>query len=340
MGVRNSLPMEGVDVILGNDLSGARVWKDDPPSLVSEVGAKQGGNDESVNVSRSKPVCIVAKPVTVPSEDFVVPSEQIVTDTPSRTNLVQHDIDVGDAKPIQQRFYRVPIEKRRRMEKEVDYMVQNGIAEPASSHWASPCLLVPNMFDITYRNRISDIKHPSSLPYCSLFCCSLQNYGHFKATVIRTTMNHGLIKAFLLCSLSWISVSGSESQTVEVQSGDDVTLMCSGMDEIVRVRYWLKVVKGTNIQCVSTMASHISEVTYRDGYSNHKFTMWSNTSTIFLKVRSVELNDSGVYYCGFNKHGRPFLTTIHLKIKGSNESDEDVDRTDSNHTSMILLLFL
>ncbi|XP_060887422.1 uncharacterized protein LOC132958533 [Labrus mixtus] len=145
-------------------------------------------------------------------------------------------------------------------------------------------------------------------------------------------MNQGLIKAFLLCRLSWISVSGSESQTVEVQSGDDVTLMCSGMDTYVSVRYWLKVVKGADIQCVSTMASHISEVTYRDGYSNHKFTMWYNTSTIFLKVRSVELNDSGIYYCGFNKDGRPFLTTIHLKIKGSNEDNEDVDRTDSNHT--------
>uniref|UniRef100_A0A3Q3GKN1 Uncharacterized LOC110005458 n=1 Tax=Labrus bergylta TaxID=56723 RepID=A0A3Q3GKN1_9LABR len=142
------------------------------------------------------------------------------------------------------------------------------------------------------------------------------------------TMNQALIKAFLLCSLSWISVSGSESQTVEVQSGEDVTLMCSGMDKIVRVRYWLKLVKGTDIQCVSTMTSYNSTVTYHDGFSNHTFTMSSNTSTIFLKVRSVELNDSGIYYCGFNKDGRPFLTTIHLKIKGSNETDEDVDRTD------------
>uniref|UniRef100_A0A3Q3E1S5 Ig-like domain-containing protein n=1 Tax=Labrus bergylta TaxID=56723 RepID=A0A3Q3E1S5_9LABR len=120
-----------------------------------------------------------------------------------------------------------------------------------------------------------------------------------------------------LCSLlCWISVSGSESQTVEVQSGEDVTLMCSGMDKHVSVRYWLKLVKGTDIQCVSTMTSYNSEVTYHDGFSNHTFTMSSNTSTIFLKVRSVDLNKSGIYYCGFNKDGHPFLTTIHLKIKG------------------------
>ncbi|XP_029135492.2 uncharacterized protein [Labrus bergylta] len=143
-------------------------------------------------------------------------------------------------------------------------------------------------------------------------------------------MNQALIKAFLLCSLSWISVSSSESQTVEVQSGEDVTLMCSGMDENLKVRYWLKVVKGADIQCVSAMTNPTSTVRYHDGFSNHTFTMSSNTSTIFLKVRSVDLNKSGIYYCGFNKDGHPFLTTIHLKIKGSNEADEDMDRTDSN----------
>ncbi|KAM6960307.1 putative immune-type receptor 11a isoform 1-T1 [Tautogolabrus adspersus] len=133
-------------------------------------------------------------------------------------------------------------------------------------------------------------------------------------------MNQTLIKAFLLCSLSWISVSGSESQTVEVQAGEDVTLMCSGMDKYLKVRYWLKLVKGTDIQCVSAVTSPTSEVTYHDGYSNRTFNMSSNDSTISLKVRSVKLNNSGIYYCGFNKEGRPVLTTIHLKIKECNEA--------------------
>ena len=34
VGVRPSLPVEGVSVILGNNLAGARVWGDAPPSLV------------------------------------------------------------------------------------------------------------------------------------------------------------------------------------------------------------------------------------------------------------------------------------------------------------------
>ena len=52
----------------------------------------------------------------------------LFSDTPSCTHLVQHDIDVGDAKPIRQRFYRVPLEKRRRMDAEVQYLLDNELA--------------------------------------------------------------------------------------------------------------------------------------------------------------------------------------------------------------------
>lgn len=49
----------------------------------------------------------------------------------SRTHLLEHNIDVSDSVPIRQRFYRVSEEK---------YMLENGIVEPSSSSWASPCL--------------------------------------------------------------------------------------------------------------------------------------------------------------------------------------------------------
>lgn len=64
-------------------------------------------------------------------------------DTPTRTHVVEHDIDVGDSKPIKQRFYRVHPEKRKFLDAEVKYMPENDIAEPSGSSWASPCLLVP-----------------------------------------------------------------------------------------------------------------------------------------------------------------------------------------------------
>lgn len=53
----------------------------------------------------------------------------------------QH-FDIGDTQPIKQRFYRMSPEKQEILESEVKYMLDNGLAEPSSSAWASPCLLV------------------------------------------------------------------------------------------------------------------------------------------------------------------------------------------------------
>lgn len=66
----------------------------------------------------------------------------LFNDVPSRTTLVEHDIDLGDALPIPQCFNRVSEEKCKVMEREIKYMLDNNIEEPASESWASPCLLV------------------------------------------------------------------------------------------------------------------------------------------------------------------------------------------------------
>lgn len=66
----------------------------------------------------------------------------LFSDIPSQTHLIEHDIDVGEAQPIRQRFYRVSPDKRVQLDNEVEYMLQNKIAEPSNSSWASPCLLV------------------------------------------------------------------------------------------------------------------------------------------------------------------------------------------------------
>lgn len=65
----------------------------------------------------------------------------VYSDTPSHTNLIENDINVGDAKPIRQRSYQLSMGKCEQMEKEVEYMLEHGIAEPVCSSWASPCLL-------------------------------------------------------------------------------------------------------------------------------------------------------------------------------------------------------
>lgn len=45
-------------------------------------------------------------------------------DVPSKTHLIEHDVDVGDASPIRQRFYRVPFEKRLKLESEIQYRLR------------------------------------------------------------------------------------------------------------------------------------------------------------------------------------------------------------------------
>ena len=64
-------------------------------------------------------------------------------DVPSKTNLIEHDVDVGDSAPIKQHPYRVSPMKKELLDKEVQYMLKNDIIEESQSNWSSPCILVP-----------------------------------------------------------------------------------------------------------------------------------------------------------------------------------------------------
>lgn len=65
---------------------------------------------------------------------------ELFSDRPTRTHVLEHDIDVGGSAPIKQHAYRVNPDKRARLQLQVDYMVENGIAEPSCA-WSSPCVL-------------------------------------------------------------------------------------------------------------------------------------------------------------------------------------------------------
>lgn len=59
-----------------------------------------------------------------------------------RTSLIHHSIDVGDAKPIKQRYYPVSPAVEKLMFAEVDRMLEQGVIEPSTSAWSSPMRLV------------------------------------------------------------------------------------------------------------------------------------------------------------------------------------------------------
>ncbi|XP_042258254.1 uncharacterized protein LOC121890060 [Thunnus maccoyii] len=140
-------------------------------------------------------------------------------------------------------------------------------------------------------------------------------------------MNLTLITAFILCSISWISVSVSESHTVDVQPGENVTLQCTNIYKVQAITSWFRLVNRAKASCISTMINS-KTVKYCDGFKNGKFQMSSNISTTSLNIKEVDLSDSGVYFCGFLlRSGQTVLSVIHLNVEGSDdESYDDIDR--------------
>ena len=67
----------------------------------------------------------------------------IVSDSPGRTNLVCHDVDVQEAEPIKQHPYRLNPNKSQIVKSQVDYLLQHKLVRPSHSPWSSPVVLVP-----------------------------------------------------------------------------------------------------------------------------------------------------------------------------------------------------
>ena len=75
--------------------------------------------------------------------EVITQYREVFPNVPSKTNLIEHDVDVGNSAPIKQHPYRVSPMKRELPDKEVQYMLENDIIEESQSNWSSPCILVP-----------------------------------------------------------------------------------------------------------------------------------------------------------------------------------------------------
>ena len=75
--------------------------------------------------------------------EVITQYREVFPDVPSKTNLIEHDVDVGDSAPIKRHPYRVSPMKKELLDKEVQYMLKNDIIEESQSNWSSPCILVP-----------------------------------------------------------------------------------------------------------------------------------------------------------------------------------------------------
>ena len=60
---------------------------------------------------------------------------------PGKTTWIEHDIDVGEAKPVKLPPYRVNPEKQALIEEELNYMLTHGLIQKTYSEWSSPVTL-------------------------------------------------------------------------------------------------------------------------------------------------------------------------------------------------------
>ncbi|XP_050923470.1 uncharacterized protein LOC108890243 [Lates calcarifer] len=129
--------------------------------------------------------------------------------------------------------------------------------------------------------------------------------------------NFTLMSGLLLLSLSWISISVSEFHTVEVQPGEEVTLLCTNFTSSPTLIIWFRVVKLLKPSCISTIYTSSRPASFCDGFQNDRFEVTSNSSTVFLKIRKVDSSDSGLYFCGYHITSNPVIVgATYLEVQG------------------------
>ncbi|KAK4324584.1 hypothetical protein Pmani_004795 [Petrolisthes manimaculis] len=94
---------------------------------------------------------------------------EILQDVPQQCVVASHNVVLVDGvSPIKQAPYRMSPCKREILRKEVQFLIDNGLAEHSSSEWASPCLLVPkpdgsSRLCTDYR-RVNEVTRTDSYP--------------------------------------------------------------------------------------------------------------------------------------------------------------------------------
>ena len=107
----------------------------------NEYKPKLNNSDILLNLDRKLEQLELSKKAEL--SEMILKYTGLFPDVPSKTNLVQHDVDVGNAMPVKQHPYRVNPLKLEQMRKEIKYMLENNIIEHSQSSWASPSILVP-----------------------------------------------------------------------------------------------------------------------------------------------------------------------------------------------------
>uniref|UniRef100_A0A3B3Y7H6 Ig-like domain-containing protein n=1 Tax=Poecilia mexicana TaxID=48701 RepID=A0A3B3Y7H6_9TELE len=119
----------------------------------------------------------------------------------------------------------------------------------------------------------------------------------------------------LLWTLSWISVSGFQFHVSVAQPGAEVTLRCSNMSTYRSQVFWFKLDNGP-LGCISSMLNAESAPSWYDPFQPEKFTMRSDSANVSLRIKPLDVNDSGLYFCGHYFDAFPAVfTATYLKVE-------------------------
>lgn len=139
-------------------------------------------------------------------------------------------------------------------------------------------------------------------------------WGLLVSVLVLTAQNY----ISLLFVSGWIS--HSDSQTVEVQPGKNATLLCSNFSSFPTHTIWFRLVNQTSPICISSIYNFAQPSVLCNGIEREKVELTSNISTIFLKIKQVDLSDSGLYFCGYYTNGHPVIVnSTYLKVQGKND---------------------
>ena len=70
-------------------------------------------------------------------------SSDVLSDVPGKTSVIEHDVMVKTESPVTKIAYMLPYALREKVRKEIDDMLEVGIAEKSTSPYASPIVIVP-----------------------------------------------------------------------------------------------------------------------------------------------------------------------------------------------------
>uniref|UniRef100_A0A3Q2SUN0 Uncharacterized LOC105925527 n=1 Tax=Fundulus heteroclitus TaxID=8078 RepID=A0A3Q2SUN0_FUNHE len=128
-------------------------------------------------------------------------------------------------------------------------------------------------------------------------------------------MNFTLIGA-LLCSFSWIPTSVCQFYTMLVQPGEEAILRCANLSIFPTFLHWFKLTEKPNASIILSMSLQRNNLS-SNKLQRDRFTMTTNTTDLFLNIRTVDFSDAGLYFCGPNTEGNPgIFSATYLQVEG------------------------